>query len=49
MNHMNRVGVSRRFVIGDRVVTQDSVGYVIAEIGHNHQGNMDTCKAMLPW
>lgn len=38
--------MSRRFVIGDRVVTQESVGYVIAEIGHNHQGNMDTCKAM---
>jgi N-acetylneuraminate synthase/sialic acid synthase len=35
-----------RFSIGDKVVTQDSPGYVIAEIGHNHQGTMDTCKAM---
>jgi N-acetylneuraminate synthase/sialic acid synthase len=32
--------------MGDKVVSQESVGYVIAEIGHNHQGNMDTCKAM---
>lgn len=38
--------MTRKFVIGDKVVTQESVGYVIAEIGHNHQGNMDTCKAM---
>ena len=38
--------MTRRFVMGDKVVTQESVGYVIAEIGHNHQGNMDTCKAM---
>lgn len=35
-----------RFTIGDKVVTSDSPGYVIAEIGHNHQGDMDTCKAM---
>ncbi len=38
--------MSRTFTMGDKVVTQDSVGYVIAEIGHNHQGNMETCKAM---
>ena len=38
--------MTRKFVMGDKVVTQESVGYVIAEIGHNHQGNMDTCKAM---
>jgi sialic acid synthase len=38
--------MSRKFVMGDKVITQDSVGYVIAEIGHNHQGNMDTAKAM---
>lgn len=35
-----------RFTIGDKVVTYESPGYVIAEIGHNHQGDMDTCKAM---
>ena len=38
--------MSRKFVIGEKAVTQESVGYVIAEIGHNHQGNMDTCKSM---
>ena len=38
--------MNRKFVMGDKVITQDSVGYVIAEIGHNHQGNMDTAKAM---
>ena len=38
--------MTRRFVMGEKIVTQESVGYVIAEIGHNHQGNMDTCKAM---
>ncbi|MGZ6016532.1 MAG: N-acetylneuraminate synthase family protein [Phenylobacterium sp.] len=38
--------MTRKFTIGDKVITQESVGYVIAEIGHNHQGNMDTCKAM---
>ena len=43
---MSRVDAGRKLVIRDKVVTQDSVGYVIAEIGHNHQGNMDTCKAM---
>jgi N-acetylneuraminate synthase/sialic acid synthase len=38
--------MTRKFVIGDKVITQETAGYVIAEIGHNHQGNMDTCKAM---
>ena len=38
--------MSPRFTIGDKVVSYESPGYVIAEIGHNHQGNMDTCKAM---
>jgi sialic acid synthase len=38
--------MTRRFTIGERTVDEQSVGYVIAEIGHNHQGNMDTCKAM---
>jgi N-acetylneuraminate synthase/sialic acid synthase len=35
-----------KFEIGDKVVSQDSVGYVIAELGHNHQGDIDKCKAM---
>jgi len=35
-----------QFKIGDKVISQDSVGYVIAELGHNHQGDMEKCKAM---
>ena len=35
-----------KFEIGDKVVNQDSVGYVIAELGHNHQGDIEKCKAM---
>ena len=38
--------MTRKFTMGDKVITQESVGYVIAEIGHNHQGKLDTCKAM---
>jgi N-acetylneuraminate synthase/sialic acid synthase len=35
-----------RFAIGDRTVSDDSLGYVIAELGHNHQGQLDKCKAL---
>jgi sialic acid synthase len=35
-----------RFTIGDKVISLDSDCYVIAEIGHNHQGNVETCKEM---
>lgn len=38
--------MSPKFTIGDKVVSSESDCYVIAEIGHNHQGNIDTCKAM---
>ena len=34
------------FTIGGKTVTQESPGYVIAEIGHNHQGDMEKCKAL---
>ena len=27
-------------------ITQDGDCYVIAEIGHNHQGSIDLCKKM---
>jgi N-acetylneuraminate synthase/sialic acid synthase len=36
-----------KFTIGDKVITQESVGYVIAELGHNHQGDIEKCKAMI--
>ena len=38
--------LSRSLEIGDRTI--DDVGdcYVIAEIGHNHQGSVETCKTM---
>ncbi len=32
--------------IDGTVVNQDSDCYVIAEIGHNHQGDLETCKKM---
>ncbi len=34
------------FRIGDKVVSHDSGAFVIAELGHNHQGDMEKCKAM---
>jgi len=36
----------RRIVIGDKTIDDSSDCYVIAEIGHNHQGNLETCKEM---
>ena len=38
--------VKRQIKIGDRVITDDSDCFVIAEIGHNHQGDLDTAKAL---
>jgi len=37
----------RRLVIGDRIIDDSSDCYVIAEIGHNHQGKLETCKEMI--
>lgn len=34
----------RELRIGSRVINDDSDCYVIAEIGHNHQGNVQTCR-----
>lgn len=40
---MNR---SRHVVIGDHLISDDSHCYVIAEIGHNHQGSLEKCKEL---
>jgi N-acetylneuraminate synthase/sialic acid synthase len=36
----------RSIQLGDRLVGDDSDCYVIAEVGHNHQGSIETAKAM---
>ncbi len=36
----------RKLVINGRVIQDDSECYVIAEIGHNHQGKLDIAKEM---
>ena len=36
--------MTRQLAIADRVINDDSAAYVIAEIGHNHQGNLKTAK-----
>ena len=40
------IGDYREMYIGDTHITCATDAYVIAEIGHNHQGNLDTCKEM---
>jgi N-acetylneuraminate synthase/sialic acid synthase len=37
----------RQLRIGDVVIDDDSDVFVIAEIGHNHQGSVDTAKEMI--
>ena len=36
----------RRLIINDHIIEDASDCYVIAEIGHNHQGNVKTCMEM---
>ena len=36
----------RKLTIGGKVIQDDSNCYVIAEIGHNHQGKLETAKEM---
>ncbi len=36
----------RKLDIGGKIITDEGDPLVIAEIGHNHQGNLDTCKKM---
>jgi N-acetylneuraminate synthase/sialic acid synthase len=38
--------MNRQLIIGDRVISDDSDAYVIAEIGHNHQGSVKTAKEL---
>lgn len=38
--------MERVFRIGDKVVSDDSPSFVIAEVGHNHQGDIEKCKAI---
>jgi len=38
--------MSRELKLGRTVVNDDSPAYVIAEVGHNHQGNMDTAREL---
>ena len=37
----------RQLRIGEKVIDDDSPCYLIAEIGHNHQGNVETAKEMI--
>lgn len=41
-----RPAKKRQIKIGDRVISDYSDCFVIAEIGHNHQGDLDTARAM---
>ena len=36
----------RQLIIANRVISDDSDAYVIAEIGHNHQGSLKTAKEL---
>ena len=38
--------MSREFRVGKDIVTDGPQSYVIAEIGNNHQGDLNTCKKM---
>ncbi len=36
--------MNRQFKIADKIITDNSLPFVIAEIGHNHMGKLDHCK-----
>ena len=38
--------MSRTLPIGSRKISDESPCYVIAEVGHNHQGDLETCREM---
>ena len=37
----------RELKIADKIINDESDCFVIAEIGHNHQGNIETAKEMI--
>lgn len=37
----------RELVVDGRAITRDGPAYVIAEVGHNHQGDVDKAKALI--
>ena len=38
--------MSRELKLGQHVVNDENPAYVIAEVGHNHQGKLETAKEM---
>lgn len=36
----------RKLIIGNQLISDNSDCYVIAEIGHNHQGSLESCKKL---
>ena len=38
--------MTRQLIIANRVISDDSDAYIIAEIGHNHQGSLKTAKEL---
>ncbi len=38
--------MERKLDLDTKIITQDSPCYVIAEIGHNHQGDLEQCKKL---
>ena len=38
--------MKKKIILDNVEVTEESLPYVIAEIGHNHQGSVDQCKEL---
>ena len=36
----------RRLILGNKIIDDNSRNFVIAEIGHNHMGDLSICKEM---
>ena len=36
----------KKIILNKEIISQESLPYVIAEIGHNHQGSVDKCKEL---
>ena len=37
----------RQLIVDGKPISRDGAAYVIAEIGHNHQGDLDQAKALV--